>query len=364
MPILWCYILKNFFKIFLFCVIGLVSSFIAMKTQEIARFAAFGASWSSIVVFVACQIPYILSMIIPIASLIASMLLFEQLNNTKELIAFRTSGLSIATLSIPIVMIAFLLSIGNFVIMAEFSPRCRLYSHHLVQNISITNPFLLIKKTGLRKLKNSYIDMNVTRLKKEAGDVVVVLNNHSYNRLSLMVAKKLMMNNNLMFGEQVSLISHIAQNDLTLYDDLIIENQETMSTSIDVLFALMQRPLDMFELKYFSLKHLFFLLSATTSSSLMIKKAQFEVCRRLFFSCITFFFMLLGLFLGMQVGRIHKKQALCTAVFLVSFTFICAMAAKSFSLFFYNMLLLYLLPIFVLILAFWRLWQSILNGVK
>lgn len=364
MPILWRYLLKNYFQVLFLCITGFISVLLVTRVQEIARLAALNSQIDVIALFTLCQIPYILPIALPISGLISAILLFERLSYTQELTAFRASGLSVKTLSTPILMAAFLLSVVNFIIAAELTPRCRLYSRDLIQNVTTINPLFLMKKTKLIKLEDSYVDMKMTQLGKEAKDIIFAVKNHSNNRLSLMTAKRFMVEDNLMTGKNVTLISNIVQENPNLYDHLIIENQETMSTSASALSALMQKSTQKLGVEHLSFKNILSTFSDPTAKPKTIKKAQFELCRRLFFPCITFAFTLLGLSLGMQIGRGRKKKGIYLAILLSSFTFICSIAAKSYYLFPYKVLFFYFLPIPILFLVSFWFQKRILGGVE
>jgi len=364
MAILWRYLLKNYFQVFFLCVIGFISILLITRVQEIARLVALTSQLDIICLFTLCQIPYILPIAIPISGLISAILLLQRLSYTQELTAFRSLGLSVKALSTPILMAAFLLSCINFVITAEVTPRCRLYSHNLIQNVTTINPLFLMKKSKLLKLQDSYVDMKMTQLGKEAKDIIFAVKNQSNERLSLIIAKKLVVENNLMTGNDVTLISNVAQTSQELYDHLIIENQVTMSTSASSLSSLMQRATHKLGFEHLPLTNILSTFSDPTAKPKTLKRAQFELCRRLFFPCITFAFTLLGLSLGMQIGRGRKKKGVYMAILLAVFTFMCSIAAKSYHLSPPKMLLFYSLPIPILFFFSYWFQKRLLGGLE
>lgn len=364
MPIIWRYLLKNYFQVFFLCVTGFISILLVTRVQEIARLTALTSKLAIILLFTLYQIPYILPIAIPISGLISAILLMQRLSYTHELTAFRSSGLSVKSISTPLLMAAFLLSVANFVIAAEITPRCRLYSRDLIQNVTIINPLFLMKKTKLLKLQDSYVDMKMTQLGKEAKDVIFAVKNHSNDRLSLMTAKKFVIQNNLMTGKNVTLISHIAQEDPSLYDHLVIENQETMSTSASALSALMQKTTQTLGFEHLTLKNILATFSDPTAKPKTLKRAQFELYRRLFFPIITFAFTLLGFSMGMQIGRGRKKKGIYLAILLSAFTFICSIAAKSYHLSPHKVIFFYFIPIPLLFFVSFYFQKRILGGVE
>lgn len=363
MPLLWRYLLRNYFQVFSLCVGGFIAILLVTRVQEIARLASLNSEFGNIILFTLCQIPYILPIAMPISGLIAAILLLQQLSHTHELTAFRASGITFKTLATPLLMAAFVLSVLNFMVVTEVTPRCRYYSHHLIQNAAMINPLFLIKKSKMLKLQDSYVDMKMTHLGKEAKEIILAVKNESNNRLSLMTAKKFEVDDNLMKGKSVTIISNLASEE-DLYDHLIIENQETMSTSASALSSLMQKKTEKIGMEYLPIKTLLQTFSDPNVKTKTLKRATFELCRRIFFPVITFAFTLLGFSLGMQIGRGRKKRGIYLAILLSSLTFICSIAAKSFQMAPYKVIFFYTLPIPILFFVSYWSQRKILKGVE
>lgn len=342
---------------------GFIGILLLTRMQEIAHLASLNSEFGNMILFTLCQIPYILPIAMPISGLIAAILLLQRLSHTHELTAFRASGIGVKTLATPLLMGAFVLSVVNFVIVTEVTPRCRYYSHHLLQNAATINPLFLIKKSKMLKLQDSYVDMKMTHLGKEAQEVILAVKNESNDRLSLMIAKKFEVDSNLMKGKNVTIISNLAtQQDL--YDHLIIENQETMSTSALALSSLMQKQTHKIGMESLPLKTLIQTFSDQNAKTKTVKRATFELCRRIFFPIITFAFTLLGFSLGMHIGRGRKKKGIYLAILLSSLTLICSIAAKSFQLAPYKVIFFYTLPIPILFFVSYNSQRKILGGIE
>jgi len=364
MPLFWRYLLRSYFQVFLLCVGGFIAILLVTRIQEIARLATLTSHFGKICLFILFQIPYMLQIAIPISGLISAILLFQRLSHTQELTAFRASGIGIKTLGTPLLMAAFLLSVVNFAIVAEVTPRCRHLSHNLIQSVTMINPLFLMKKSKMLKLQDSYVDMKMAHLGKEATEVIFAVKNESNDRLSLMIAKKFIIEDNLMTGKNVAIISNIAEENPELYDNLIIENQEAMSTSASALSSLMQKTTQKIGMEHIPMKSLIQTFSEEGVKPKMIKRAKFELCRRIFFPVITFAFTLLGFSLGMQIGRGRKKGGLYIAILLSSLTFVCSIAAKSFQLVPYKVVFFYTFPLPILFFASYWFQKRIMGGVE
>ena len=360
MPLLWRYLLRSYFQVFLLCVGGFIAILLVTRVQEIARLASLNSHFGKLCLFTLFQIPYILPIAIPISGLIAAILLLQRLSHTQELTAFRALGIGVKTLATPLLMAAFLLSVINFAIVTEITPRCRYHSHNLIQSVTMINPLFLMK---MLKAQDSYVDMKMTHLGKEAKEIIFAVKNESNDRLSLMIAKKFAIEDNLMTGKNVAIISNIAENE-PFYDNLIIENQEMMSTSASALSSLMQKRTQRIGMEHLPMKTLLQTFSDPNVKIKTVKRAKFELCRRIFFPVITFAFTLLGFSLGMQIGRGRKKWGIYIAILLSSLTFICSIAAKSFQLVPYKVLFFYTLPLPILFFASYRFQKRIIGGIE
>jgi len=240
MPILWRYLLRNFFQVFLLCVCSFVSVLIVLRFQEIAKFATSGAPKLKVALFALLQIPYILPIAIPVSCLIAAILLFQRLSSTHELTAFRTSGLSLKTVAAPLLLTGFFLTLVNFTIASEISTHCRALSKTLIYEMAMANPLFVLQKESLVKLKNAYYDIGVLKANKYAEDVLLVVKNSSSQRLTLMSAKELALKGDLLKGKQVTFISSVDARNENGFDHLVIENQEEMNTKAANLSQFLQ----------------------------------------------------------------------------------------------------------------------------
>lgn len=344
MPILWRYLIRNYLQVFFLCITGFIAILLLTRLQEVARLTAFDSNASIIFLFTICQIPYILPIAIPISSLIASILLLQKLSHTHELTSFRTTGLSVNNISTPLLITACILSIANFMIVSEVTPRTRLYSQRLLYHAMTMNPLFLIKKSKLLKLKSSYVEMSMAEIGKEACDVVFAMKNDSSNRITLFTAKKLHVENDQLIGKNVTIISHLDSKNSYIFDHLIIENQRSMIMSAKALSEIMQKNTLHFGYEYLPMKDLVEIAFDKITKSKTKRKMQFELSRRIFFPLITYTFTHMGISLGLQIGRQRKRIGSILAILLAAFTFICSTAAKSFHLCLAKAIFCYSLP--------------------
>jgi len=363
MPILWRYVLKNFLSTFFLCIISLILILLITKVQEIAYLVSLYFPWHTIAIFILYQIPYMLPIAISTSGLIASILLCYKLSENHGITTFCTCGVSIKTLITPILLTLSLLTIIHFIITAEVTPRCRLYTHNLIHKTITINPLIFMKRAGGATHGKCYIDMQMVRPRKEAKDLIIAVKNHFNNRLNLMIAKQCTVENQLMIGENVTFISNIAQNNPNLYDHLIIENQETMTASVTALASFMQQPTYSHNVKHLPLRNIFSIFADPMRTFNNIKEAKCELCHRFFPPCITFSSIFSGLFLGIYIGKSGKKTGIYWTIFLSLCTLLCMLITKSVQFSFYTVLLLYLFPIAIPVSISCWLYKKIAKGI-
>ncbi len=365
MPILWRYLLKSYFQVFLLCVTGFISVLLVTRFQEIARFATSGASVSSVFLFGLYQIPYILPITIPISCLIAAMLLYQKLSHTHELTALRSAGYSLFSLVYPLILAGGLLAFFNFTIVSEIAPYCKAKSRELIYDMTAKNPLFLLQKETLVKMKESYSDMKTLKSGKSAEDLVFVLNNASSKRLGILVAKELFLEGEMLTGKYVSLISSVEpKNSAEGFDHLIIENQKTMSTKASNLSQFIQSHEWPSNYDYFPLRMILAKEGVDHEGQPMASKAKMEIAKRLSLGLATLTFTILGIAFGMQIGRGIKKRGILWGAVLAASYMVAFVSAKSFRDQPSLAVMIYLLPHPIIILISLRPLQKLSRGFE
>ncbi len=331
MPILWRYLMRCYFQVFILCVSGFIAILLVTRFQDIARFATTGAPLGYILLFILYQIPFILPLAIPISCLIASILLFQRLSRSHELTAMRAAGMGIKPLIFPLLLSGFLLTIGNFSFISEVAPRCRLLSKSLIYEMSATNPLCLLSKDTMIKLKNSHIDMRQLKSDKFAKDVLIVQRDLSHERLGVMLAKELTVKDKDLIGKGITFISSLAPPAEAgdTYDHLVIENQGEMRIKADELLQYVRRSEWHLDEDYLSLRTILAKEKVDKGGFSWTGDGAVEIARRLSLGLAPFVFTLIGTSVGMEIGRVRKIKGLAWAIGLAGGFMIAFVAAKS-----------------------------------
>ncbi len=365
MPLLWRYLLRNYLKVFLLCVTGFISVLLVTRFQTIARFATTGASKLYIVKFILYQIPSVLPLAIPIACLIASLLLFQKMSRSHELTAVRAAGLSTLHITFPLIISGIVIAMLNFTIVSEIAPKCRALSKNLAYQMTAVNPLCLLQKETLIKLKNTYIDMKVLKAGRYAKDVFFITRNVSNQRLSLMLAEKLSLKDHTLLGENVTFISSVAPKAGESFDHLVIENQSEMQTESEQLTQYLRTSDWNFNYDYLNLRMLQarYIAENRGKEKPDVRAIQ-ELARRLSLGLAAFTFTLVGIGFGMEISRNLKIKGALWCFALMTFYLVAFMGAKSIKHDWLSSVVLFLAPHPIILFFCLRSFKQVAKGAS
>lgn len=371
MSIFGRYLLKNYLKVFLLCVFSFITILLISRLEDIAHFAAMGAKPLYVLLFVFYQIPYILPIAIPLSCLISAMILFQSLSHTHELMALRTSGLTLTKICSPILLTGAFLSLGNFYITSELATFSHLATRKMAYEISSVNPLVLLQTAAIVKLRGAYVQMDPVKNGKSAKNLLIALN---HNKIHLCLAKKLKMEDKNLRGEKVSIISSAPSEEK---DHLVIENQKTMVSSASEFARLLRR-----QGWKVSNDHLKFSLLRVRSQTFKkelsqgenlgqmekirraFKKCKTDVVRRISLGVAAFTFTAMGVAFGIEISRNQRKRGIYIVLFLTASTFIAFFMAKAIDHLFWQASLLFLLPHLAILLLSLRTVSRVNKGIE
>jgi lipopolysaccharide export system permease protein len=115
MKILNRYIASTYFRILGLCISSFVTIYLVIDfLDKINRFTRAHGKFQHIILFFLYEIPGIISKVIPLGVLMATLLSLGALARNSEIIAMRGCGISLRKITAPILVIAFLLSLFTF----------------------------------------------------------------------------------------------------------------------------------------------------------------------------------------------------------------------------------------------------------
>jgi Predicted permeases len=121
------YILLEYLKVFVVLMIGVIMIYVVVNFFEMTdKIADNKPSPTSIVRYYLWQIPYLLSLLMPIAALLACFFSIGEMNRRMEIIALKASGLDIYRAFVPILFVGLVNSIIGIYLNWELVPKGRL----------------------------------------------------------------------------------------------------------------------------------------------------------------------------------------------------------------------------------------------
>jgi len=327
MPILWRYLLRHYCKFFLLSVGTFVALLLVMRSQEIARFAAFSANPTKVLWFILCQLPYILPFAIPLSGLISSTILLQTLSQTEEWTALRACGASLSSLLTPLLLTGSLLSLLNFVIVSELGPYCKLESISLLHKSIEDNPLLMFKKNKFLTIKDTFVDLTLTKDPAHSKEFILAFLDPSSKKLSLITAQELYLEKGILTGKHLAMISSLQDRETT--DDTLLENNALMVMKAEEFTSLLKSSHRRVRYEQLPTKLCLIKMLENSPSKSAWKKGLFELYKRSFFTLAPLTFILLGISFGMEIGRNSHKKHLIMISLLTTFLFLSYIIGKT-----------------------------------
>jgi lipopolysaccharide export system permease protein len=178
-------------------------------------------------------------------------------------------------------------------------------------------------------LRNAHYDIGVLKANKYAENVLIAVKNSSNGHLTIMTAKELALNGDLLNGKNVSFISTVDPKKGSGFDHLVIENQAEMNTKAANLSQLIQTVDWSESYEYMPLRLILAHDTVEKKAARLSRSAQVEISRRASISLAAFTFTLIGIAFGMQISRNRSKKGMIWALSLAAFFLICFITAKS-----------------------------------
>ncbi len=160
MKILSAHFFKEFYSTFFFCLLSLL--FVFLISQGFIQLADLVFN-KDIDLFLILQLlvltlPFLLTFIIPMSVLVASLLTFGRLSHDNEIVALRAGGISLLSVLGPLLMSVVVLCLLSFIL----SDRVASFGHYahrkVLARIGVENPAAILEEgTFIKKFKNFVI---------------------------------------------------------------------------------------------------------------------------------------------------------------------------------------------------------------
>ncbi len=124
MKILTRYLISTYLRMLGLCLGSFVAIYLVIDILEkISRFAKNGPNPFDVISFFIWKVPEIVSQVLPLAVLMATMLALGSLARSSELTAMRSCGVSIAQITMPLLLVAAVVSSAAFILGEFVVPR-------------------------------------------------------------------------------------------------------------------------------------------------------------------------------------------------------------------------------------------------
>lgn len=374
MPLLWRYLLKQYIKVFVLCVLAFIAILITMRLEDIAYFATLGPNLKSVILYVFQQIPYILPIALPIAALISSILLMQRLSRAYELTAMRSLGFALRDILAPIVLASLFFSAVNFYIVSELSTTSHFNAGMLKNELRAVNPLLLLHNRHVMRMKGFYFDtLGASRIGEYAQDIVFLAPNRQSERLNLVLAKELQATPSFFKGSSVTLLTTQAEN--AQNENLMIENIQENKTATEDFSQILEKKMWTVNNDHLRLPLLLVRMDELSdslkqerlsSNNDTIRQARHtyrasitEIFRRLSLAIAVFSFTLMGVAFGISITRNHSNKGIIFVIALGAFYMIAFFIAKNFDYALGIAASLYLVPHAIIIaISSWALYRT------
>lgn len=380
MPTVWRFLLQQYLTVLSLCVLTFIAILLTTRMDEIAQFAGLGASSPYLLRFVVYQIPYVLPIAIPIGALISTVILMQRLSGSYELTALRACGYSLMHVATPLLLMAILLSIGNFYVISEVATHSHLMKRVLKREIKALNPLVLLQSEKLTRLKGIYAHADGgLKSGEEAQDLIVASYNNRSRDLDLFLAKRLTSSDDALMATQVTLVSALKDAENENHDRLLVDNASSFALPTWDLSQLMGsgswKPKDdylkMSLLRTRTVEYGQQIAQAIKEgqSSKEVRKLRkkldacyAEIARRLSMGIAVFSFTLMGIAFGMHLSPRQVQSGILSILVLATLFLASFFTAKSLHSQLYLSTTLYLLPHLIIIFLCCRALRRISQG--
>lgn len=208
MPLVWRFLLFDYFKVLGSSTVLFVMLLLAMRLEELAQFAALGASSHYLLTFIWYQLAFIFPIALPLSALISALLLMRRFSESGELMALRALGFSILDIATPLLLAASFLALVNFFILSEVATQADMMKHTLKRELQALNPLVVLQNEKLTQLKGIYTK-TFGHVDGTDGlhDTLLCVHHKSNNCLYLLIAKELRLSDSTLIGKDVTIWS-------------------------------------------------------------------------------------------------------------------------------------------------------------
>lgn len=358
------YLLSQYFKVWALTFGTCLAFLLVCHLGEIAKFATFGVSLITLTGFMLLQIPFLLPIALPLASLLAAALTMQRLSHKQELTAFRACGFSLTKMMMPLLMANAFLAVVTFYVNSEITTYAYRHCREMIVKATAINPLVMLLHSATARLQGAYVQMDSIHLGSEAANVLVAFPSR---RLVLYTADALSIVDGELQGKQTSCISTIPQKEG--FDHLVIENlQHTSSPAVELVTLMRTKGWrlahDHLPWRLLSARENLLKQEHTSKAKRQLSECASQKALRIAIGLMPLTFTLLGFAFGCEPPRRKSLKGIALMTLCTLFTLVGVLIGKKFD---HNLVLSYsalFLPPLLIVGLSWRALARIHRGIS
>ncbi len=181
---IYYYILEEFLLSFLvsflfFFFIFFVNQLLVMAEQIFSKKVPF---WD-VIRFIVFSLPSIIALSFPFGALVGALMAVGRFSSDNEILAFKASGIPLARLLAPLLLMGILLSLVSFIMNDYFLPLGNIRLMQIYRKILYTNPAIELEPYSIKKYENTVIITGDIEGKKIKDIVIIDKNSENQKRV-------------------------------------------------------------------------------------------------------------------------------------------------------------------------------------
>jgi lipopolysaccharide export system permease protein len=190
MKLLDSYLLKEVIFPFIFGIAAFTSIITGSSLifQLVSKAIKYGFSFFSTFQLFVYNLPAIISLTLPMAILLATILVMGRLSADLEILALRSAGVSLFRILIPLVSIGFIISLVNIVFNEIVVPRANYHAEVLLNNLKKTNVSIR-DNVNLTQYDDDGLPLRIINVRKVENDILndITIAEYEKGRLSRVI---------------------------------------------------------------------------------------------------------------------------------------------------------------------------------
>jgi lipopolysaccharide export system permease protein len=123
MTIITRYLIREVIKVFFLAFIAFATIFQLLDFfDKLDNFMERSVHWGTVAAYFFCQIPFVTQHMLPVAILLSSVITLGIMSRNRELVALKSSGLSLIRLSYPLILVSCCLALFLFIMNETLLP--------------------------------------------------------------------------------------------------------------------------------------------------------------------------------------------------------------------------------------------------